>query len=284
MFYLRTISCFLKLAHNWKVIFFTLTFSISIKLTAQETVFFTSKDLINYQNQYSLLYNPKILSSKKKIYYEFTNIRPAFNAFRGEDSYLLRTSMNGFGSLSEWNLVLGFPFAIGEKKIKFLILPRTGFLWKKFRFANPLIPQLDTFLNKTIFQMNTNPNKDFGKGFFSYGKTKLVLSTFRINPELGIAIDFNEQAIGITAGPVMDILISSKYKQKFIENTQKKKVIIKDNNLLNINFIQYGISAAIMSPWIDIYGAYFFSPFFKANHGPNVKAFELGFACSIIIL
>lgn len=244
----------------------------------QDVFFLFSRNLTDFQN----LPIQKLFPEKKFKYLEYTNLRPAYNVFSGEDSKLLATTFKGLGSLSEWNLVLGYPFLIGNKNTKFLILPRVGVLWKKFRFANPLIAYLDTSLNKTVFYMNNNINRDYGKGFFSYGKTKLVAPFLRINPELGVSFDIEEKYLGFTLGPVLDILLDAKYKQKYIENNQKKKEIIKGNNQLNINSYQYGLSAAIMTPWLDIYGAYFFNNFFKENHGPSVKTFELGLNFSFI--
>lgn len=246
---------------------------------AQDPFMMISRNLANLQNQQF----QKLLPEKKAKYYQYSNLRPTYNAFIGEDSKLLTTTFKGLGSLSEWNLVVGYPILLGSNNTKFLFLPRTGVLWKKFRFANPLIAYLDTSLDKTVFYVNNNLNRDYGSGFFSYGKTKIVATALRINPELGISIDLEEESsIGITVGPVLDVLLGAKYKQKYKENNQKKKEVIKGNNNLNFNTFQYGISTAIMTPWVEIYGAYFLNNFFKENYGPSVNVFEFGFSLNFI--
>ncbi len=265
---------------NKATIFFLCFISLGFQFAfAQDPFMMISRHLVNFQNQKV----QKLLTEKKDKYYQYSNLRPSYNAFVGEDSKLLTTTFKGFGSLSEWNLVLSYPVLLGSGNTKFLFLPRTGVLWKKFRFANPLIAYLDTSLDKTVFYVNNDLNKDYGSGFFSYGKTKLVATTLRINPELGISIDLDdENAFGITVGPVLDVLLGAKYKQKYIENNQKKKEVIRGNDNLNINPFQYGISAAIMTPWIEIYGAYFLNNFFRENYGPSVNLFELGLSFAFI--
>jgi hypothetical protein len=231
-------------------------------------------------NNYAVHDTSKNDTSKKKMYLSFTNLRPSYHFFIGEDAKLLSTTIKGLGSFSEWNLVVGNPFVIGKQKTKLLCLPRLGFLWKKFRFSQPLFFYSDT--TKTFFALDTSSVKNFGKGFFSYGKTKLVVPTFRLNPEIGISIDVGEKAIGITTGPVIDILLGAKFKQKYKIEDCKKKNVFKGNDLFNINPIQYGMSLAIMTPWVDVYGTYMFSNFFKNGKGPKVKALEIGFIFSFL--
>ncbi len=243
-----------------------------IKLKAQDPLMLFARNLIDFQNHQIR----KWLDNEKDKYYQYANLRPAFNAFAGSDASLLSTTFRGLGSYSDWNLVFGYPFLVGSSNTKFLILPRTGVFWKKFRFANNLISGLDTTINRTVFAIDNDPNKDFGSGFFSYGKTKLVVPTYRINPEFGASIDVGEQAIGITVGPVLDIALGAKFKQKYKENGQKKKNVVRGNDNLNVNTIQYGISAAIITPFIQIYGAYMLNSFFKEDKGPSVNVFEFG--------
>jgi len=241
-------------------------------LKAQEPFMMFSKNMVDFQNQPF----KKFLPEEKNKYYQFSNLRPTYNFFIGEDAQWMSTTFKGFGSISEWNLVLGYPFTIGKNKVKFLILPRTGVLWKKFRFSKNLVPSLDTTMEKTVFSINNDPTKDFGRGFFSYGKTKLIVPTYRFNPEFGISIDVGDQAIGITTGPVLDLTLNAKFKQKYRQDGQKKKEVVRGNEKLNVNPFQYGISAAIMTPWIEIFGVYMLSPFFKENKGPSVSQIELG--------
>jgi hypothetical protein len=189
--------------------------------------------------------------------------------------------------------------------MKFVIFPRAGVFWKKARFANPLISYFDTSLHKTIFYANINPNRDYGREWFSYGKSKLVVTTLRINPEIGLSwgtrsrytsswdsdsldspsVESDTATVGgpvrFTVGPVLDILLGAKHKQKYLENGQKEKDVIRGNEYLNVNPLQYGISAAIKFYAIEIYGAYFLNNFFKKHYGPSVKLLELGFTLVI---
>lgn len=268
----------MKININWTILFWI--FGIHLILN-----FAVAQDTIpNFIENDSLDFEKKIKTKKKLTYLHYTHLRPSYNSFIGEDAKLMTTTFKGLGSLSEWNLVLSYPFLVGKKATKFLILPRAGFLWKKFRFANPLITYWDTTTDKTVFYVNNDLKRDYGNSFFSYGKTKLVVSTFRVNPEMGVSFDIEEKSIGITVGPVLDVLLRPKYKQKYTVEGQKKKEVLKGNQYLNVNPIQYGVSAALMTPWADIYGAYFFNNFFTNNHGPKVRLLEFGIIFSFLQL
>ncbi len=257
---------------SYRIFYMTFLLHSIFYLKAQETQQLYVEDSIVIEMD--TLKKGKGKDKGKYLYY--TYLRPSYNAFVGKDSDLMNTTFKGIGSLTEWNLVISYPFVFGNAKYKFLILPRTGVLWKKFRFAKNLVPNMDTTLNRTVFSIDSDLTKDYGSGFFSYGKTKLVVPTFRVNPELGISMDIEEKAIGITVGPVLDIALGVKYKQKFKQNGQKKKEVQKGNDKFNINSIQCGVSAAVMTPWVQFYGAYIMNPFFKPDKGPVLNTFEFG--------
>lgn len=231
-----------------------------------------------------LLVLPLSLFAQNKKKYNVT-LSPSgivYNSFIGKDAQQLKNDMEGFGSISGLTFVDNVMFNSNYKfstdnKVNLFTNLRLGILAKKFRFTDNLILEKDSTTGVLYAFSDPDLNKDYGDAFFSYGKSKLVSTYFRINPELVFNFNVSEKwPINISVGPVFDLLLGVKHKRKFYENDDKEKIKITKNKNFNLNTYQFGIRSSIYTKIVGINYAYYFTPFFQSNKGPEVKLFELG--------
>lgn len=195
----------------------------------------------------------------------------SYNFFLGNDADAFSTTINGFGS--------GFIFDIftGRYSVDFLtfgceavnISLGAGLAISKYRFSENLI--FEKTNDEVIAVIDPNPDHDYGTGFFSYGKSKLVYGSVYFPVNLNISV----KELYFSAGVLLDRYVSGKFKLKYKEN-DKKQIIVERNNTFNdffLNKTKYGINALIMHKptGLGLGFTYMFTPFFEEDKGPSIN-------------
>lgn len=201
-----------------------------------------------------------------------------YNFFIGEDAELMQTTIKGFGSINNTGFMdaqLVFPFN-AEKANGFFATAGIGFYYKKFRFRNNLV------LSNAGAAVAAEPDDQslYTDGFFSYSKSKLVVFTATLQPELGFMVKNGKFAIGVA--PRVDFALSSKHKRKFTENGENMKFKETGLDMYDVNPIQLGVNFRIGGLKRGIEAAYMLSPFFGNPNSPQVQTVSVGFYTRIV--
>jgi len=196
--------------------------------------------------------------------------------FVGKDSDQLKTTLKGFGSISFPGLMYNHS-TIKKPLTHFDVFYSTnfGFNWKQWRFANnsQLIQDAD---GKLVVIPNSPTNgENYDHSFFSYTKSKLAIGVIRIRPEMGITTKDKKLAVG--TGPLFEIMIASKHKRKFFDDSDsKEKFKITRNEHFNINWFQVGWGASIGTYHFGAFPYVMLNHMFKKGKGPDVSVAEIG--------
>jgi hypothetical protein len=213
------------------------------------------------QNKFSVRYFEQIRMESQLSYSFFT----------GPDASNFHTSINGFGSgILDILGIRASSDIISVGTERFYISAGAGFAVTKFRLAQNLIflgPQ------SSIAFCIPDPDRthDYGGGFFSYGKSKLITTSFYFPVDINMAVGKN---VLVTAGGYMDINLTARYKIKYLVGEDKVKEIIRSSEFrnLNPNTIKFGVNFTILHKKLG-YGlsaSYSLSPFFKSGLGPDI--------------
>ncbi|MFA6126557.1 MAG: hypothetical protein WC699_04575 [Bacteroidales bacterium] len=194
-----------------------------------------------------------------------------YNFFTGPDAGNFRTSINGFGSgiLDLFGMRTSSDIInIGSEKYYLSI--GAGFAVTKYRLADNLVflgPQ-----SSIAFSMpDPNPTHDYGSGFFSYGKSKIITTSLYFPVDLNLAIGKN---ILFTAGGYLDLNATARYKMKYLVGEDKVKEIIRSEEFrkLNPSTVKFGVNATFFHKKLG-YGlsaSWSLTPFFKPGWGPDI--------------
>ena len=199
----------------------------------------------------------------------------SYNFFVGPDAEDFRTSINGFGSgflldlysaRISWNVL-----TYGTEKVNLSLGAGLGL--SSYRFAENLIIQNEDGI--VTWSKDEDPSHDYGNGFFSYGKSKLVSTTFAVP----VNMNFHTKKFFFTAGATYDLFLSGKLKRKFREDGRKQKVVTKNEtfNDFPINRHKLGFAAAIKHKpsGINIGATYMMTPFFEEGKGPDISEMRI---------
>ena len=195
-----------------------------------------------------------------------------FNFFVGEDADQVQTSIKGFGSFNNTgylNAQVAFPFNT-ENKSSLFAGGGLAFYYKKFRFRDNLILNNvngDLVITEDIPDYYTD-------GFFSYSKSKLVVFTATVQPEIGFSVNKGKFAIGIA--PRFDFALAAKHKRKFKVNDEKMKFKDTGVSKYDINPIQMGVNARVGTLKRGIEVSYMLSTFFASANSPQVQTVSIG--------
>ncbi|MDW8159338.1 MAG: hypothetical protein RML72_10765 [Bacteroidia bacterium] len=212
----------------------------------------------------------------------FLEIPITFNLMVGEDASRLATTTQGFGSIS--GLVLIDNIHLRSKVLfrtsnqtGFFVSSGIGFIAKKYRFAENLV--FENRNNQLVFYPDPNPNHQYSTNFFSYSKSKLVLTYFRIPLAIGFSVlnyTTKKEHLNISTGVIFDVLTGAKHKLKYTEDGEDKMDVLRTNSNIHASPFQLGVQARIeMFNGLGLYGAYMLTPMFQENKGPRTNALEV---------
>ncbi|MCP4176310.1 MAG: hypothetical protein GY756_00920 [bacterium] len=206
------------------------------------------------------------------ILFTFTLILNAQTYYRlpvnNPDQFLDNTSMKGFSLGS--GAVFGFLKEINIVSPAFHIF--FGYNAKHLYFDNKMIFE-DNSGSLTMY-LNDDPSRDYPDKAPKKGYTRLTGQYFRFRIGNGILAT---RHFYLTTGINTDIRIASKYKHKWYSGDTKKKEIIKGNNVLKLNNVQFSWYVELGLPLgIGIYYERSFNEFMKDDWGANVKMHMFG--------
>ncbi len=195
----------------------------------------------------------------------------SYNFFIGDDDDDFATSINGFGSGFIFDMFTGRysvdVFTAGFDKVNLSL--GAGFAISKYRFRENIILSKDN--DNVVYTIDDDPTHDYVNTFFGYGKSKLVYGSFYFPVNLNISLG----DIYFSCGALVDQYISGKHKRKFLENGNKEKVVIKNEDFsdFNLNKTKLGVNALLMHEkgGIGIGFTYMLTPFFKEGEGPELN-------------
>jgi hypothetical protein len=200
-----------------------------------------------------------------------------YNFFIGDDAEMMQTTIKGFGSINNTGYMdaqVAFPFN-KEKKTGFFATAGLGVYYKKFRFRDNLI-LTPTANGVTVSEDNPDFYTD---GFFSYSKSKLVVFTTTIQPELG----FRAGGFAIGVAPRVDFSLGAKHKRKYTENGENLKFKNTGIDAYDVNPIQLGVNVRVGGMKVGVEAAYMFSPFFVSEFSPQVQTVSVGLYRRILL-
>ncbi len=202
-----------------------------------------------------------------------------YNFFIGEDAELMQTTLKGLGSINSTGYMdaqLVRPLN-AEKASGLFVGGGVGLYYKKFRFKNNLVLEN---IGDVLTPRMDDPSL-YSDGFFSYSKSKLVVFTATLQPEIGFYAAKKKFAIGVA--PRIDFAIGAKHKRKFKLNDEKTKFKDTGVNMYDVNPVQIGLNVRIGTLKNGLEAAYMFSPFFASASSPQVQTVSLGFYTRIVV-
>lgn len=199
----------------------------------------------------------------------------SYNFFVGPDSEDFRTTIRGFGSgflldfysaRTSWDM-----FTLGTHNAYLSV--GAGLAISKYRFAeNLVIGEEDGIVT---WEIDPNPAHDYGDGFFSYGKSKLVSTTFIVP----VNLNFDLGDFVIAAGGTYDLFLAGKLKRKFEVDGERQKIVTRNErfNDFPISRHKLGLSFMIMHQpsGLNIGATYMTTPYFKDNSGPEINEMRI---------
>lgn len=202
----------------------------------------------------------------------------SYNFFVGDDAEDFRTTIKGFGSgflldfysaRASWDM-----FSIGTRKANLSV--GAGIAISKYKFSESLI--IENSEGGVTWRVDDDPTHDYGQGFFSYGKSKLV-STTLIFP---VKLNFHMGDFFLSAGGTYDLYLSGKLKRKFKVDGNKQKIITPNDsfNDFPVERNKFGIGASIMHKpsGLNVGFTYMMTPFFEEGQGPDLNEVRISFS------
>jgi hypothetical protein len=206
----------------------------------------------------------------------------SYSFFTGPDAGNFATSVNGFGSgILDIFGIRASADIISIGSDRFYISAGAGFAVSKFRLAKNLVflgPQ-----SSIAFCIpDPDTTHDYGSGFFSYGKSKIITTSFYFPVDLNMVVGKN---VLITAGGYLDLNLTARYKMKYRVGEDKVKEIIRSSEFRNqnINTTKLGVNFTIFHKKLG-YGlsaSYSLSPFFKSGWGPDIHEARVSLSYSV---
>ncbi len=198
----------------------------------------------------------------------------SYNFFVGPDAEDFRTTINGFGSgfLDLFSFRASTDVVTLGTRDVFLSLG-AGVAISKYKFSENLIISNENGL--VTWEVDPDPSHDYGTGFFSYGKSKLVSTTltFPVN------MNFDVGEFFLSAGVTYDRYLTGKLKRKFKVNGSKEKVVVKNDqfNDFPVNRDKFGLGFMIMHKpsGLNIGATYMMTPYFREGLGPELNEMRI---------
>lgn len=202
------------------------------------------------------------------------NTQAQYNFFIGEDADQLKTTIEGFGSISFPSIMINQSKIIGSPLSRYrpFYSVNFGFNWKQWRFPhNPAILRDD---NGVIVVLPPPDWEVYEEGFINYTKSKFALGVIRIRPEIGITTHNKKFSVG--TGPLFEFVLAAKHKRKFYYTGSKSKFEKTGVEYYNINTFQIGWGVSLGTYHVGVFSYVMLTPMFKEALGPRVYAAEVG--------
>ena len=154
-------------------------------------------------------------------------------------------------------------YSIGLQKEKRTIglVTGLGLTFNDYRFSNAYTIQNDNGVVKPI---------PLDKNGLSKSKLSTSYLTVPLMLEFQIPVNGHDKRLYISGGLIGGMKVGSHTKVKI--NGDKSK----SHDDFNINPFRYGTTARLGYKWINLFGTYYFSTFFKENRGPEMFPFTIG--------
>lgn len=204
----------------------------------------------------------------------------SYNFFVGPDNDDFTTTIRGFGS--------GFMFDGSGRVSKDIVQLGTdnanltigiGAALMKYRFSENIV-----FANENdefSYFKDNDPAHDYGSGFFSYGKSKLVTLNF-FAP---VSLNFHLGDFMISGTGLAEFYLTGKHKRKFKNDGEKVKTVIRNDefNDFPINKTKLGVGAMFLHKptGVNLGFTYMVTPFFKENQGPEINEMRISVSYEI---
>lgn len=203
----------------------------------------------------------------------------SYNFFTGENVDDFRTTINGFGSGFLFDAFSGrFSqdiLQIGTDGVN-LTLGAGGAI-SKYRFSEPLV--LFEEDGEFLYTRDADPTHEYGPGFFSGDKSKLVIGTviFPAN------INFDLGKFYLSAGGSYDVYLYGKHKRKYTVDGNRLKEVIRNDKLNDfpINKTKWALGAMLLhkASGVSAGVTYTLTPFFRDNSNfPEMREVRVSFA------
>lgn len=203
----------------------------------------------------------------------------SYNFFHGDNVDDFRTSIKGFGS----GFLLDAFTGRYSKDIIYLgtndvhLTLGAGVALSKYKFSEPLI--FEEADGDFGYRIDDDPTHEYGNGFFSNDKSKLVVGTFTFPAYL----NFDIGSMYISAGGMLDLFLSGKHKLKYTVDGKRQTEVIKneDFNDFPINKTKWGVGGMIMHKpsGVNVGITYMLTPFFKDNSAfPEMNEVRISFS------
>lgn len=202
------------------------------------------------------------------------SVKGQYNFFVGPDSYKLKSTIKGLGSLSFPSVMFNFAGVIeSPKKFNTYYSMAVGFNWKQWRFKEDIALLKDD--NGVVIVQPTPTGEFYSNKIVGFTKTKLSMGVIRLRPELGLTLSNKKFSFG--TGPLVELMLGSRHKRKFYTVEDKKDIYMKQGyTSYNINWLQLGWGASIGTFRFGAFSYVMLTPMFKKDKGPHVYAAEIG--------
>jgi len=197
-----------------------------------------------------------------------------YNFFVGEDAGQLKTTINGFGSISFPSIMINQSIILDSptRKLSPFFSVNFGFNWKQWRLADNSAVVRDD--NGIIVVLPPPDREEYNDEFFGYTKSKLALGVIRIRPEFGYTT--NNKKFSFGTGPLIEFALAAKHKRKFYDAGNKEIEKRTSLNYYNINKLQFGWGVSVGSYHFGAFSYLMLTPTFIEDLGPKVYAAEFG--------
>lgn len=154
-------------------------------------------------------------------------------------------------------------YSIGLQKQKRNIGLVTGLGWSynDYRFSNPYTIENDNGITKPVL---------LDKAGLSKSKLSTTYLTVPLMLEFQIPVSGHDKKLYFSGGVIGGLKVASHTKVKIDSDKSKSR------DDFNINPFRYGATARIGYKGVNIFGTYYFSPFFKNGRGPEMYPFTVG--------
>ena len=209
----------------------------------------------------------------------------SYNFFAGDNIDDFQTSIKGFGS----GFLLDAFAGRFSKDIVYLgtedvhLTLGAGIAISKYKFSEAII--FDKENNTYSYHIDDNPAHEYGNGFFSNDKSKLVTSTITFPAYL----NFDVGSMYVSVGGMLDLFLAGKHKLKYTEDGKREKVVIRneDFNDFPINKTKWGVGGMIMHKpsGVNVGVTYMLTPFWKASSDfPEMNEVRVSFSYDLALL
>ena len=180
---------------------------------------------------------------------DYTNFTPNFMDLYQNKSYEVNIN------------ILRYSIGLQKEKQNIGIVTGLGLSFNDYRFSNPYTIENENGLVTPVTLEQTGLSKS---------KLSTTFVSVPVMIEFQIPVNNQDRRIYFSGGVIGGVKVGSHTKVKV--NGDKSK----NRDDFNINPFRYGATARLGYKGINIFGTYYFSPFFKDGRGPELFPFTIG--------